>query len=153
MSDDEKKSPLERVKHLSNPNHDRYRKSKKHELRIAAQMGGRRLPNSGGKARSKYAKPVRVSNVSFRGEQLDEKLENVTLDGDITQAHFHIEHKSTEKGSISIKKEWLDKVSDGARAHGTTPALVVTFVSHRLGVPPSDWALIPFSLFQRTWKK
>lgn len=155
MSDDGPKSPLDRLSFLTNPNHDRFRKAKKHEQRIAAAVGGRRLPNSGGKARSNgmSGKVGRVSNVSFRGEKLDpDKTERVTLDGDVASKRFHIEHKSTERDSIAVKKEWLDKVSDGAADHGTVPAMVLTFVSKRPGVPHSDWALIPFDLFAKTWK-
>jgi hypothetical protein len=138
-----------RLKWLEDPNHDRYRRSKKHELRLAKELGGRRLPNSGGKSRSKWAKVAKVSNVSFRGEKLKEGFENVTLDGDIVNSKFHIEHKRTDLKGIRLEREWLDKVSDGARAHGTTPALIVTFEAKRPGEPDSEWALIPLDLFRR----
>lgn len=149
--DEEDKSPLGRL-NWAKPNHDRYRKSRKHEERIAAALGGKRLPNSGAKMRSKYSKVGKASNVSFRGEKLDSEFERITLNGDISQRNFHIEHKSTERESLSIKVEWLDKVSDGAASAGTIPALVITYVSKRVGVPPKDWVLIPFDLFQKTWK-
>ena len=151
MSDEDRPDPLSKLK-WAEPNHDRYRKSRKHEERIAKELGGRRLPNSGGKMRSKWSKVGKVSNVSFRGEKHEEGFERITLDGDIEQRKFHIEHKSTERHSIGIKEEWLDKVSDGAASTGTTPAVVITYVSKRVGVPHKDWVLIPMALFKKTWK-
>lgn len=150
--DDNRPSPLDRLQYLSlSDNRNRGKRSRKQEDRLAKELGGRRLPGSGAVRRSKYATVARVSNVSFRGEELSETPERVTLDGDITAAEWHFEHKSTERDSISIKVEWLDKVKHGAVYAGKTPALIVTFVSKRLGAAPSDWVLIPFDVFKRTW--
>lgn len=146
--DDEKKSPLDRLK-WPEPNHDRYKKSKKHEERIAKALGGRRLPNSGAKSRSKWTKVGRVSNVSFQGEELNpDRFEAVTLDGDIGQKNLHVEHKSTINESISLKKEWWLKVQDGARSTDTIPAMVITFVG-RHGQPDLDVAVVPFDQLQK----
>lgn len=148
MPDEEDRSPLSRLK-WAEPNHDRYRKSRKHEERIAKALGGRRLPNSGGKLRSKYSKVGKASNVSFRGEEHSEGFANVTLDGDIGQRKFHVEHKRTVHESMTVKKEWWLKVKDGASSTDTTPALVLTFESKRLGEPDLDLAVVPFSLLKR----
>lgn len=148
MSDDEKKSPLDKLK-WAEPNHDRYRKSRKHEERVAKLLGGRRLPNSGAKQRSRWSKVGRASNVSFRGEEIDsERFESVTLDGDIGQKKLHVEHKRTIHDSIAVKKEWWLKVSDGARSTDTIPALVLTFEG-RKGQSDLDLAVVPFSVLQR----
>lgn len=136
----------------ANPNKDRYRRSKKHEQRLAADLGGRRLPNSGGKARSRWSKVGKVSNVSFEeGAKEEQGFETITLDGDIGHARFHIEHKRTERDSIGFKKEWWEKVARGARDTGTTPAFVLTFET--AGAPPLDVAVIPYELFKTLAKK
>lgn len=41
---------------------------------------------------------------------------------------FLVENKSTEHKSISIKLEWLDKISVEAREEGKAPALSIQFV-------------------------
>jgi hypothetical protein len=146
--EEEDRSPLSKLR-WADPNHDRYKRSKKHEERIAKELGGRRLPNSGGKQASKYAKVGRVSNVSFRGEKHSEGFTNVTLDGDIGQRRLHVEHKRTVKDSIGFKKEWWIKVADGAQSTDTIPALVFTFESGRLGVDDLDLAVVPFALLKR----
>lgn len=148
MSDEDPRDPLSKLK-WAEPNHDRYRRSRKHEERIAKALGGKRLPNSGGKLRSKYSKVGKVSNVSFRGEEHAEGFANVTLDGDIGQRRLHVEHKRTVKSSIGFKKEWWTKVADGARSTDTIPALVFTFESHRLGEADLDLAVVPFEVLKR----
>src|SRR5688572_23785435 len=109
-------------------NYGRVRKSKKQEQRIASKIGGKRIPRSGGLPWSNW-------------------LKNKTSDGDISTKEFHVEHKSTEHASISIKKEWLNKVAAGARSSMKDPALVVTFEK---GLDqPEDWVMIPISVFER----
>lgn len=150
MSDDEERpSPLDRLDYLNNPNKDRSKRSRKHEDRIAALVGGKRLAQSGAKPKSKWLKVGRVSNVSFRGEKLSEKVPFSTLDGDIRQKKLHIEHKSTIKDSLSVKREWWDKVKDGAASTDTIPALVITFESRRASEDHEDIACIPLSVLRR----
>ncbi len=110
--------PGPKLKYLDG-NYGRVKKSKKEEERIAKEMGGKRLPRSGGMQWSKWDKK--------------------TAKGDISTPEFHVEHKETEKQSISIKKSWLQKVTEGARDAMKRPALVVTFIEGR---KKEDWAMI-----------
>lgn len=138
-----------RVKYLD-ANHDRYKRSKVHEERLAKDLGGRRLPNSGGKIRSKHAKTMKVSDISFRGELHKEGFERITLDGDIGSKDFHYEHKRTDNLSIAVKREWWEKVADGARSTNTEPALVLTFETPgRLGSIPLDLVVVSKAVFER----
>jgi hypothetical protein len=132
-------------------NQDRYARSKKHEQRLAADLGGRRLPNSGGKLRSRWSKVGKVSNVSFEGPDSKPGFESITLDGDIGHRKFHIEHKRTERDSIGFKKEWWTKVKRGASGTKTIPAVVLTF--EEAGKPPLDLAVIPYELFRSLARK
>ncbi len=143
--------PLARLRYMNNPNHDKYKRSKKHEFRIADALGGKRLPNSGGKMRSQYSKVGKVSNISFRGEKIEkESFKNITLDGDVASKKMHLEHKRTVKDSITFKKEWWLKVADGAQANDTMPVIVLTFEElNRPGHPPLDLAVVPFAVLQR----
>lgn len=150
MDDDEvppdRKGP--KPKHLE-PNHNRYRRSRKHEERLAEKLGGRRLPNSGGRALSRWVKVLKVSDVSFKGEKMKEGFETVTLDGDVANAEYHFEHKRTEKDSMAVKKEWWVKVCDGARTHGTVPALILTFEANKLNVPLIEMVCVPIDVFEK----
>jgi hypothetical protein len=148
VSDEDPKDPLSKLK-WAEPNHDRYRRSRKHEERIAKALGGKRLPGSGGKRPSQYSKVGKVSNVSFRGEEHSDGFANVTHDGDIGQRRLHVEHKRTVKDSMGFKKEWWVKVAEGAAKTDTIPALVFTFESGRIGEPDLDLAVVPFALLQR----
>lgn len=147
--DEEPKSPLDRLTYLTNENKDRSKRSRKQEQRVADLLGGRRLPNSGAKPKSKWARVARISNVSFTGEKLSEVVPFSTLDGDITAKQLHIEHKSTVKDSISVKREWWDKVKDGAASTDTIPALVITFESRRASEPHEDIACVPLSVLKK----
>lgn len=63
---------------------------------------------------------------------------------------LHVEHKRTDKKSMSIKREWLDKVKEGARKFGKIPALALTFENPaKPQSPPEDWILLPMSAVQR----
>lgn len=124
------------------PNYDRYKRSKKHEQRLASKLGGKRLPQSGAKRLSKYALRAQTS--------LGERPETITLNGDLSIGDFWVEHKRTETETMSIKKEWWLKVCDGARAAGQEPALFVTFEQRASpSSKPIDLVVIPLDVFER----
>lgn len=104
----------------------RVRKSRKDEERLAKEFGGKRLVQSGARARAKD--------------------DSSTQGADISTKSFWIEHKRTERESLSIKLSWLDKVSDGARAKAKDPMLLVTF--DRKG-HSEDWVLVRKKTFLR----
>jgi hypothetical protein len=113
-------------------NYGRVKKSQQHEKRLAKDMKGRTLRQSGAAPESRWAK--------HKGGHVSEQ-------GDIKTEDFLIEHKSTEKASISLKREWLNKVTEGARRSGRDPAVIITFTQ---GMKVSeDWVLIPKSTFDR----
>lgn len=119
-----------KLKYLENPNHDRARRSNKQERRVASRLGGRRIRNSGGARWSRH--------------------DYSTDDGDVATPEFHVEQKSTQKKSISVKREWLDKVREGARKFGKDPALVLTFDDpNKPAQPPEDWICVPLEVAQR----
>jgi len=64
--------------------------------------------------------------------------------GDIEVAEFLLENKSTINKSISLKLEWLDKISREARSEGKTPGLSIQFVDTQ-GKPVRHgrWVMIP----------
>ncbi len=109
-------------------NHDRARRSKKHENRIAKAVGGRRIAQSGAKRWSKWDK--------------------TTDQGDISSPTFHIEHKRTDNASMSLKKEWLAQVADGAKRVMKDPAVIITFEDPVHG-KVEDWILVPLAVAKR----
>lgn len=117
-------------KWLDNPNYGKVTKSKKHENRVAKTLGGKRLPQSGAKRWSKW--------------------DAETANGDISAPTLHVEHKRTECESMSLKMEWLEKVSRGARAVGKDPALVLTFEEAKSF--PMDWCMVPLDVFLQLQK-
>lgn len=124
------------------PNYDRFKRSKKHENRLAAKLGGKRLPQSGAKRLSKYAFKAQTS--------LDVKPDTITMNGDIALKDFWIEHKRTDTGTMSIKREWWEKLVEGARAADREPALLVTFEKKASpSSKPVDLVLITLEAFER----
>jgi|GEM_PF-6463458 hypothetical protein len=126
------------------PNYDRFKRSKKHETRLADKLGGKRLPQSGAKRLSRHA---------IRAQTGDERPETITLRGDLTIGDFWVEHKRTETATMSIKREWWLQVVDGARAAGQDPALFITFEKHHSpSSKPIDLVVIPLDVFERMRK-
>jgi len=117
-------------KWLDNPNHDRAKRSNRHERRVASEMGGQRIRNSGGARWSKH--------------------DHNTDDGDVATPDFHVEAKRTDRKSMSIKREWLDKVRSGARKFGKDPAVVLTFERPKQPSElPEDWIMMPLDVAKR----
>lgn len=110
-------------------NHDRAKRSTKHEHRIARELGGRRLPRSGGIAWS--------------------RSDSTTLGGDVNGKHVFVEHKRVEEAtkSISIKRDWMAKVTEGARRAKKIPALAVTF--EKASGFEQDWLMVPLPVAKR----
>jgi hypothetical protein len=96
---------------LTDPNHNKYTLAKQQELRLAREVGGKRLPNSGGARRSKWD-------------------QHTAQGGDFESDEFLFEHKSTVKNSIALKKAWFTNVQAGAERLAKLPALIVTFNEH-----------------------
>jgi hypothetical protein len=147
MSDDppDDEAPLKKARpKWLDANYDRYKRSQKHEERLATKLGGRRLPQSGAKRLSKYA---------LRAQTGSDRPETITLNGDLTIGDFWVEHKRTETETMSIKKEWWLKVREGAAAADQEPALFITFETpHKPKSKPIDLVVIPLEVFERLRK-
>jgi len=114
------------------PNHERYKKSTKAEKRVAERVGARTQPRSGGLAWS--------------------RADGTTAEGDMTSADLHIEHKRVEPQtkSIGIKREWLAKVTGGAKRRNRVPAMAVTF--EEAEGHEQDWLMLPLEFAERLLK-
>jgi hypothetical protein len=113
-------------------------RSRKQEKRIAAMVGARRLPASGAMLASKHRQK--------------------SAGGDMTSGDFHIEHKMTERKSLAIQYEWLERVTEEAQRINRDPALILTFMPDAAyahgGVSPNmrpqkDWMLVPVRVLKR----
>jgi Holliday junction resolvase len=72
------------------------------------------------------------------------------IKGDIDAGDVLIEAKSTRGDSISIKHDWLGKISGEALRAGKTPALALSFVREDgRPVPNGEWIAIPLAQWQR----
>jgi hypothetical protein len=69
-----------------------------------------------------------------------------TPKGDLSTDRFLVEHKRTIRKSMSVQREWLEKVSAGARRVAKDPMVVITFSESRVD---GDWALVPLSVLER----
>ena len=121
-------------KWLDGVHHENSRQSKKHERRLAERLGGKRYAGSGNR---------RWSNHS-RSESTDK--------GDIATPTFHFEHKFTRADSLSVKQEWLKKVSDGAKMRFKDPGLIITFQDLQ-GHPEDEWVAMPLEVYERLMAK
>ncbi len=69
--------------------------------------------------------------------------------GDIMLADFLIENKATVHRSISLKLDWLDKISSEARQEGKEPGLAIQFVDDNGNpVRGGRWVMIPEDEFK-----
>ena len=126
MSEEEKTHKVIIPKWLRDEPKNNVKKSKKHELRLAEKLEGKREPRSGANTFSKWV--------------------NRSVGRDITTPKFLVEHKFTEAASISLKKEWLDKIKEASTGAMKEPVLIVTFETNK---KIEDWAVIPLDLFKR----
>ncbi len=70
--------------------------------------------------------------------------------GDIVLPEYLIEHKATENRSLSLKYEWLSKITRLASSRGRRAALQISFVTAD-GRPVSgdaSWVMVPVSVFR-----
>lgn len=114
----------------------RSRETKVHENRIAKKLGGRRVPRSGASTWSPHIQ--------------------MTEGGDVSTPDLFVEHKRTEKASISVKLEWLENISDGARLRHKIPAVVLTFTGGVVRLDrlekdrvSRDWVLLPLDVVRQ----
>ena len=119
---------------LEGDNQDNARQSKKHERRLATRLGGKRYAGSGNRKWSNHA----------RSDNTDK--------GDIATPKFHFEHKFTRAASMSIQKEWLEKVTDGSKLRMKDPGLIITFQDQQ-GQPLQEWVAMPLDVYERLMRK
>lgn len=128
MPDEPVRKPTPRWLEKHGDNATRSKRSRKHEERIGAALGGRRVQRSGGRRWSAD--------------------DHTTDDGDIGTPDFWIEHKGTTTGTISLKREYCDKVREGARKNAKDPAIAFTFEKPN-GQNKEDWVAVPMEVFKR----
>jgi len=121
------------------PNKERALKSKRRENQAAKRLGGRRIAASGARPWSRYDRALDMK-FGCGGKA-------TTARGDIRTTDLHVEHKRTEKGSISVKLEWLLKVTAGAVASNRDPMLMLEF--ERGVQPPVKWIAVPLDVWER----
>lgn len=70
------------------------------------------------------------------------------MKSDASSAEYQFECKQTGDASMSLKLEWLQKISMEAAGMGKTPGLHVRFLRDMPGVS-QDWVMVPASEFKR----
>lgn len=120
------------------------------------------LRDTGGrKARSKVVERLTGAMQFLNNEQATQHQERVAdalrgwvqpasgafpnYKSDVVNKHFQIECKSTRRRSLSIKTDWIIKISNEAESNGRMPAVAITFDQLPL-VVEKDWILLPLSL-------
>ena len=66
---------------------------------------------------------------------------------------FLIECKQTVHASLSVKGEWLSKITREAMAAGKEPALAIEIKGHDDAALEPHWVAIPLSVFKRLFDK
>lgn len=74
----------------------------------------------------------------------------ITEGKDLQNREFSFENKRTDKGSMSVKLEWLEEIQKAATRSGKDPGVILTFERPRKD--PEDWVAIPISVFERLCK-
>jgi hypothetical protein len=104
----------------------RVKKSKAHEESAAKSYGGRRLKASG-------AAPF-------------SRRDNNTSGADVMSDLLLMQHKATERDSLSIKRDWLYEVSVEAARRSKYPALIILFEAEKR--VDNEWVAVPRKVFQ-----
>ncbi len=99
------------------------------ENRVAKAAGGRRVPGSGS---SMYAKGDAESGGHAFGRN-----------------DFLFEAKQTIHGSLGVKREWLEKITEEAEGKGKNPALSIEIKGGTRRLSERDWVAVPLSVFRR----
>lgn len=69
--------------------------------------------------------------------------------GDIQLGDFMLECKSTKTDTLSIRRDWLQKVFREALSAGKTPALSLAFTDDTgKSKQHSEWVCVPLSVFK-----
>jgi hypothetical protein len=68
--------------------------------------------------------------------------------GDLKYEDTLIEKKSTEKSSISLKKDYLEKIDRIAFENGKVPILIVEFEVFKKSYCSTQWAILPLEFFK-----
>ena len=68
--------------------------------------------------------------------------------GDLKYEDTLIEKKSTEKNSISLKKDYLEKIDRIAFENRKTPVLVIEFEPLKNSYCSTQWAVLPLEFFK-----
>lgn len=90
------------------------------EKRLAQDLGGHRVPNSG----------------SIDG-----------LKGDVSTDDFLLDSKETGSRQLIVTGQMISKITNEAREAGKEPGLVLTIGQVPLGVP-RQWVCVPLHVFQ-----
>jgi len=108
------------------------------EERVARRLGGKR---------------VRGSGASFFSKA---DVRDVTVEDSDAVSGFLVECKQTIHKSLSIKRAWLEKITDEARAVQKEPALAIQIRGKEGGLVggcDDDWVMIPARIFAELLKK
>lgn len=136
-------------KWLKGTNFENSKISKKHELRLAQRLGGKRYSGSGNRplARKSYRKVLKDGR-----PRNDMREVESTDSGDLATPKFHFEHKFTRDQSLSVKLEWLDKVEYGAKLKLKDPGLIITFQDQE-GHVKKEYVAMPLAVYERLLRK
>lgn len=72
---------------------------------------------------------------------------------DASSERYQLEAKQTEKKSLSLKAEWLIKITKEAIAQRKVPLLSIRFLNIREVLVDNDWVLLPASEFRELMEK
>lgn len=110
----------------------------------------KRLTKKSTRQERKFAKDMGGSRRAYSGANRPESVFNrgTSFKGDVILKEFEVELKRTDGVSMSIKKEWLDKVSIGAIGSNRWPAIQIEF-----GEGECKWVMIEQSVFKKMLEK
>lgn len=148
-----KRGPSPRWLDGKNVNRTNHKVSKAHEKRLAQRLGGKRYSGSGNKkwktqghrTADWHSNPEFSKKNTRRGETYGHEDTDC---GDLVAGDFHYEHKFTRAASITLQRDWLEKVTEGATRHMKSPGLIITFQNNR-NEPLTEWVALPLDTFER----
>lgn len=68
---------------------------------------------------------------------------------DVSNERYQIEAKQTQNASLSLKQEWLIKISKEAMGKSKVPLMHLRFLNRKDVICEDDWVVMPYREFKR----
>lgn len=129
---------------------DKFDKPSKRDQIFAGDGVNKQKPK--GKKKSWQFHEKHVAKV-FKGKVTPGSGNKPMHKGDVKSDSFMVECKMTKNESMSLKLEWLTKISEEATCRDRIPAMHIRFETANGNICEKDWVILPETVFKEMLEK